>query len=263
MAFSVSSPWLLNHREKDPITHEETLQPVPILKPSRAFFTAVCFGLPLEYFICVCYRNFFKCIEEELDEKVKKLQKNNKAKLVAGFFPLGGLFLIAGYLSRILVPVTLYFLVYRLEVLTFYIFVGIAFLSTILVVTEFDFRRRCEKRERIEKKRTGPDRNSMDSEEDIAHEVSKEAHYCCHESFHWLEHHYPLFTPLFTLLLLAVMIMLYVLINHIILAQGQAGNALFKLFSLLIPAVALSVYSGYIGKRLRKHYRLNKKENSS
>lgn len=300
--FSVSSHRLLNHRKS------ETLQPIPMLKPSRAIFTAMCCGLPLEYIFCVCYRSSFKClkrhaIESKIDGLLGKLQNNTYAKLIAGIFPLVSLFLIAGFLSRSLVPVIVYFLVYQRRVLTFYTYVTIVFVFEIVVVTEFDYRRRCKKRERIhirkkeeeikmrkehenstykDEKKQGFDEPDFPSiitiardvnqemkkiaqdvnqeMKKIVREVNREAHYCCHKSFHWLEHHYPLFTPLFALVFLIIVTMLFVLIYHTIVAQDHSENPLFNLFRALIPAVLVSVYSGWIGVRLKRYFKLEEEK---
>lgn len=213
---------------------------IDLLHPSNAIWGGIG-GCRWDILICgffawlckylSCEGGVFKCIKLIY----KKLHTNPTAKHVVGAIPLLVIFLWIGYIALNAVPIILYFLLYPTRVICLYTYVLTALAFLIFVITEGDYERR------ITKKSLKEQNQNVDT-------------------ITWIKHHYLIYTSIFGLFFLGIATVVFIVTYRTIVAGGMTGNALYGIFRALIPALLLGAPSGWIGKRLKQHYKLEKEK---
>ena len=224
---------------------------IDLLYPSNAIWAGI-FGCRWDILVCSCVQKYMdiknkkgkgetinsedETSEDETDTANSPVTKSTAtavAKRAAGALPLLVIYLWVGYIALNTVPVILYFLLYPTRVICLYTYAIAASAFLIFVITEGDYERRTTK-EAIEKK-------NVDT-------ITK------------IKHHYLVYTSIFGILLVGITNVVFIITYRTIVAGGTTGNALYGIFRALIPALLLGAPSGWIGKKLRKHYRLEKEK---
>ena len=210
---------------------------IDLLHPSNAIWGGIggCRWDILICGFCACLGKWLSC-EGGIFERIKdKLRDSPTAKHVVGAIPLLVIFLWIGYIALNAVPIILYFLLYPTRVLCLYTYVLAALAFLIFIITEGDYERR------ITKKKLKEQNQNVDT-------------------ITWIKHHYLIYTSIFGPFFLGIATVVFVVTYRTIVAGGMTGNALYGIFRALIPALLLGAPSGWIGKRLKEHYQLEKKK---
>ena len=207
---------------------------IDLLYPSSAIWGGIC-GCRVDIPVRRCFIWVHKHKQWKLHEWilwVTKCTANSPvAKRAAGALPLLVIYLWVGYIALNTVPVILYFLLYPTRVLCLYTYAIAASAFLIFVITEGDYERRTTKKA-IRKK-------NVDT-------ITK------------IKHHYLVYTSIFGILMVGVTNVVFIVTYRTIVAGGTTGNALYGIFQALIPTLLIGAPAGWIGRRLRKHYRLDK-----
>ena len=117
---------------------------IDLLNPSHAFWSGLFCGIRVDVLICLCFKSKVSCLN--------RVSTSPRARLAAGAFPLLVIFLITGYVVLSIVPLTLLFLLHRIHMTAFYVYILAAFLFIIFSVTEGNYERRIRKKHAIDNK---------------------------------------------------------------------------------------------------------------
>ena len=207
---------------------------IDLLHPSHAIWGGIC-GCRGDivvrgFYACLC--KYLRCEEGIFKSIHDCLRGNTIAKKAVGALPLLIIFLWIGYIALNAVPVLLYFLLYPTRVICLYTYVVTALIFLIFIITEGDYDRRIEKKNQKQN-----DKGGFKS---------------------WIKHHM-MYTSIFGVVFLGITTVIFIVTYRTIVAGGSTGNALYRIFRALIPALLLGAPSGWIGKRLKHHYGLEKK----
>ena len=215
---------------------------IDLLHPSHAIWGGICgcrwdivircfYAFLCEYFSWVC--QYLPCKEGIFKSIHDCLCGNTIAKKVVGALPLLIIFLWIGYIALNAIPVLLYFLLYPTRVICFYSYAVTALTFLIFIITEGDYERRIMKKNLKQNEKVG---------------------------FKFWMKHPMMYTSIFGVVFLGITTVIFIVTYQTIVAGGSTGNALYEIFRALIPALLLGAPSGWIGKKLRRYYRLEKEK---
>ena len=208
---------------------------IDLLHPSHAIWGGICGCrgdiMVRGFYACLC--KYLRCEGGIFKSIHDCLRGNTIAKKVVGALPLLIIFLWIGYIALNAIPVLLYFLLYPTRVICLYTYVVTALTFLIFIITEGDYERRIMK-------------NNQKQNEKVGFKS-------------WMKHHM-MYTSIFGVVFLGITTVIFIVSYRTIVAGGSTGNALYSIFRALIPALLLGATSGWIGKRLRKHYRFEKEK---
>ena len=216
---------------------------IDLLHPSHAIWGGICGCrgdiIVRGFYTCLCEHSswLWKCLpcKEGIFKSIHDCLRGNPiAKNVVGALPLFIIFLWIGYIALNAIPVILYFLLYPTRVICLYTYVVAALTFLIFVITEGDYERRITK-------------NNLKKQNQKVGFKS------------WIKHHM-MYTSILGVIFLGITTVIFIVTYRTIVAGGSTGNALYGIFRALIPALLIGAPSSWIGKKLRKHYRLEKEK---